>query len=78
MKNKNHNRRDFFRTLLRVTALTGLAAVSAVVTVLRNPKPQTNRQSCINQGLCKNCSAFKNCELPTALSIKSKGIKTFN
>ena len=76
MKNKKHNRRNFFRTLARISALTGLAAVSAVATALRNPKSEPNRQSCINQGLCNNCSAFKNCELPTALSAKRNGVKT--
>ena len=76
MKTKNHNRREFFRTLARITVLTGLAAVAAVTAALKNPKAKPNRQSCINRGLCKNCPAFKNCELPTALSIKSKGVIT--
>ena len=54
------NRRDF----LRHAALGGVAALSLLLGA------RSIRQKCVNNGLCRGCFAFADCELPSALSAK--------
>jgi len=62
------SRREFLRGGLRNALLAGLAAVSA--TLARNPASRLPGQTCINQGICRDCGAFDDCGLPQALSAK--------
>ena len=64
------SRREFFRAGLRYGLLALLAATASLAA--RKPKPSTQR--CINRGICSDCGAFSQCELPRALSArKAKG-----
>ena len=56
------------RNGFRYALLTGLAAVSA--TLIKRSGGQLSGQTCINRGICSNCTAFTGCGLPQALSAK--------
>jgi hypothetical protein len=62
------NRREFLRGGLRYALLTAVGAVSA--TLVKRSGGQLTGQTCINQGICRGCTAFTDCGLPQALSAK--------
>jgi hypothetical protein len=62
------NRREFMRDGFRYAVLTGLAAVSA--TLFKRSGGKLSGQTCINQGICRNCTAYTRCGLPQALSAR--------
>ena len=62
------NRREFLRGGARYALLTTLAAVSA--TLFKRSGGKLSGQTCINQGICTNCTAYAGCGLPSALSRK--------
>jgi hypothetical protein len=62
------SRREFLRGGLRHVLLAGLAAAAA--TLARNPASRLPGQTCVNQGICRGCGAFDDCNLPPALSAK--------
>jgi hypothetical protein len=62
------NRREFLRGSLRHALLAGLAVVSGALVKRRGAT--LPGQTCINQGICRGCGAFENCDLPQALSAK--------
>jgi hypothetical protein len=62
------NRRDFLRGGARYALLTTLAAVSA--TLFKHSGGKLSGQTCINEGLCSDCTAYADCGLPQALSRK--------
>jgi hypothetical protein len=66
--NRGPNRREFMRDGFRYALLTGLAAVS--VSLFKRSGGKLSGQTCINQGICSNCTAFTGCGLPQALSAK--------
>lgn len=72
MKMKNAidtaNRREFLRGGLRYALLAGLGAVTA--TVAARQQIRLPGQTCINAGICRDCTAFTDCGLPSALSAK--------
>jgi len=61
----NPNRRDFLKTLLRVSALAGLAG--AVIGPLTR-----NRGACAQANACAVCDQFSRCDLPQALEQKNR------
>lgn len=63
-----NNRREFIRHGFRYALLTGLAVVSA--TLIKRSGGKLSGQTCRNQGICSNCTAFPGCGLPQALSAK--------
>ncbi len=66
------NRREFLRGGARYALLTTLAVVSA--TLFKRSGGKISGQTCINRGICSNCTAYAGCGLPPALSRKqSKG-----
>lgn len=70
------NRREFLRTLGRISALSVLGLGAGIITSkgLGGPLPE---QTCISNQICRNCTRVKACALPQALSYKQvqKGIK---
>jgi hypothetical protein len=62
------SRREFVRDAFRYALLTGLAAVSAVL--VRRRRETLPGQTCINEYICRGCTAFTDCGLPQALSAK--------
>ena len=52
------------QTVLRYLALGGLAAVTATLLARRATG------QCVNEGVCRGCLAYEDCELPRALSAK--------
>ena len=62
------SRREFLRGGARYALLAGLGAVSA--TLVKRNGSKLSGQTCINQGICRGCTAFDNCGLPQALSAK--------
>jgi len=62
------NRREFLRGGARHTLLAGLAAVSALLA--RKRSAALPGQTCINNTICRGCTAVSGCGLPQALSFK--------
>jgi hypothetical protein len=62
----NPDRREFFRDAARY----GFLGMLAVIASLSGRANGLQGQRCINRGLCGNCKAFTDCELPQALSAK--------
>lgn len=67
MLNRMTTRREFLRWLVRGALLAGLAGGVGALTA-------RNRETCVNQGICRGCAAFRDCELPQALSTKQAGV----
>jgi hypothetical protein len=65
---RDASRREFVRESFRYAALTGVAAVS--VLLFKRGGGKLSGQSCINQGICRGCTAFAGCGLPQALSAR--------
>jgi hypothetical protein len=67
------SRREFLKTAARWLLLAGLGAVAA--RLLRSRPGRGLRHGgeiCVNDGLCRGCTAFKGCGLPQALSAKQR------
>ena len=64
------HRREFFRAAARFGSLAAIG-VAAYLTS-RSRKGQT----CINNSICRGCSAFSDCGLPAALSAKTVRAQT--
>jgi len=67
-QNHGPSRREFMRDGFRYALLTGLASVS--VALFKRCGGKLSGQTCVNQGICSNCTAYTACELPQALSAK--------
>ena len=70
MKNASYNqpmgRREFLRGGLRYGLLVGFAAMAARAF----SGGRLAKQDCTNQGICRGCPGYTDCELPQALSAK--------
>jgi hypothetical protein len=62
------NRREFLRGGARYALVAGVAAVSAVL--VRKRVAGLPDQECLNEGICRACTALGDCGLPQALSFK--------
>ena len=67
-RQNGESRREFLRGGARYALLAGLGAVSA--TLFKRSGGKLSGQTCINQGICRGCTAFSGCGLPQALSAK--------
>jgi len=65
---QKQGRRDFLRGSARYLALGGLGLMTGVLFSRRTTPSKVEK--CINIGVCRDCSVFKNCGLPLALSMK--------
>ena len=63
-------RREFLRGILRKLAVAGLAVGGGVLAARGMKSPQQREPDCINQGICRGCSEFRECGLPQAISAK--------
>lgn len=66
--NPGVGRREFLRGGVRYALLAGLGVVSA--TLASRGGGKLSGQTCINEGICRGCTAFDDCGLPQALSAK--------
>jgi hypothetical protein len=66
------SRREFLRGGARYALLTALGAVSAAL--FKRSGGKLSGQTCINQGICRGCAAFRGCGLPQALSAKQANL----
>jgi len=64
--NQPIGRREFLRGGLRYGVLVGLAAMAARAV----SGGRLGKQDCTNQGICRGCPGYTDCELPQALSAK--------
>ena len=68
------SRRQFLKTAARLALLAGFGALG--LRLLRGGAGATGGrlyragQSCVNQGVCRGCTAYSGCGLPAALSAK--------
>jgi hypothetical protein len=67
---EKQDRREFFRTCARYTALAALGATGSVLLTRKFQDRQSHK--CVNQGICDGCSEFSVCGLPQALSAKQE------
>lgn len=58
---QGQNRREFLRGSARYLALGGLVLVTGVL--FSRKKTSAIEEKCINLGVCRSCSVFKNCGL---------------
>ncbi len=63
------SRRQFFGTLLRLAVLGGIGTLAARLLGFGRGRPG---ETCVNQGVCRGCSAFAGCGLPSALSARER------
>ncbi|MCX6967318.1 MAG: hypothetical protein NTZ46_05965 [Verrucomicrobia bacterium] len=66
LPNDSLGRREFLRGGVRYGLLVGLAAMAARAVSGR----RLVNQDCTNQGICRGCPGYTDCELPQALSAK--------
>jgi hypothetical protein len=66
--NQTGNRREFLRGGVRYALLAALGAVSTAL--VKRSRGKLSGQTCGNEGICSNCTAFGGCGLPQALSAK--------
>jgi hypothetical protein len=66
---KASKRREFFRASARYCFLS----IAALVVSVLARRGQLAHQRCLNRGICSQCLAFKDCELPAALSARQAG-----
>jgi len=64
----DQSRRGFFRGIGRAAALALLTGGTALLVFRRG------RETCVNSGICRGCTAFGDCGLPQALSAKRAGV----
>ena len=67
---EKQDRREFFRTCARYTALAALGATSGVLLTRKFRDRQSHK--CVNQGICDGCGEFSACGLPQALTAKQE------
>ena len=67
---KVQNRRQLFASVLRYAALGVLGIVGGSVFAKR--RRLVKNGICINHQICRNCGVFEECDLPPALSAKTK------
>ena len=67
--NEPIGRREFLRGGVRYGVLVGLAALAARAV----SGGRLKKQACTNQGICRGCPGYTDCELPQALSAKQAG-----
>ena len=60
------DRREFLRGLGRGAGLGALLLGAGVLM----DRPGSTNEECINSGICRGCSVFRDCGLPQALSAK--------
>jgi hypothetical protein len=65
------SRRQFLSTLARLAALGGIGALTAKLLAGRGGASRSG-ETCVNQGVCRGCSAFAGCGLPSALSARER------
>jgi hypothetical protein len=58
------NRRELFRTSLRLTALGGLAVLGFIA--LKRDGKRDGRSDCINHKICRDCRILDRCAFPEA------------
>ena len=73
-KNEKKSRREFLRSIGRLTIIAGLSG-AAVLLFKRERLILNDEQRCISQGLCRGCTIFEKCALPQALSARQAGLK---
>ena len=61
------DRRGFFRAVLRLCALGGLAGGGYA---LLRQSDRLLGQTCVSDGICARCDALEDCGTPQALSLK--------
>jgi hypothetical protein len=61
-------RRNFLRGGIRYALLAGAGAVA--VSVAGKPGPRLSGQTCVNRGVCRDCSVMGDCSLPQAFSFR--------
>jgi len=64
----DESRRGFLKNIGRMTLLAVLAGGTALLVGRRG------KETCVNSGICRGCSAFSDCGLPQALSAKRAGV----
>jgi anaerobic selenocysteine-containing dehydrogenase len=67
------SRREFLKSAARLALLAGLAALGLRLVRGRGaPAGRLPRagETCVNQGVCRGCTAYSGCGLPAALSAK--------
>jgi hypothetical protein len=64
------SRRDFFKTAARWLLVVGLGATAAKL--LLAGKPRRAGETCVNDWVCRGCTAFQGCGLPQALSARQR------
>ena len=67
---KIENRRQLFTSALRYVALGVLGVVGGSVFAKRRRLVKDG--ICINRQICRSCGIFEECDLPPALSAKTK------
>jgi len=65
---EKQSRREFLRGSMRYLTLGGLVFMGGALFVRK--KASSTEGKCINLGICRSCSIFKKCGLPTALSTR--------
>lgn len=63
------SRREFLKSLARGLLLAGIGALG-VKLASRAPRP--DGETCVGEGVCRGCSAFGGCGLPSALSARER------
>ena len=65
------NRREWFRSLGRLIAFTGLSGIG-LLTLRNNKEANThlNDDPCSTQSLCQECTILSNCSLPQAIHTR--------
>jgi hypothetical protein len=65
---QKQNRREFIQGSARYLTLGGLMLMTGALLAKR--RAVSTEGQCINLGICRGCSIFKNCGLPPALSTR--------
>jgi hypothetical protein len=65
---KVRSRRSLFVGVLRYTALGSLGATAGAAAIKRHRLVEQGK--CVSDGLCRDCTVFRDCRLPRALQAK--------
>jgi hypothetical protein len=71
------SRRHFLRSALRLAALGGIGVLASRLLRDRPGRESAQRsgllgETCVDEGYCRGCSAFRGCGLPSALSARER------
>lgn len=66
------SRREFLKAAGRLIALGGLGILVFRPVGRGGARRPTDGETCVNDGLCRGCTAFAGCGLPAALSAKQR------